>query len=54
VLIVSHRLRLVSIADVVAVVDHGRVVESGAPDALAARDGAFRRLLDADGPEQAA
>ena len=48
VLIVSHRLRLVSIADVVAVIDRGRVVESGAPAELAARDGPYRRLLAAD------
>ena len=52
VLVVSHRLRLVSVADIVAVVDHGRVVQVGAPADLAARDGPFRRLLatdDADG-----
>ena len=48
VLIVSHRLRLVSIADVVAVMDGGRVVESGPPADLAARDGPYRRLLAAD------
>ena len=54
VLIVSHRLRLVSIADIVAVVDRGRVVESGAPSALAAANGPFRRLLDADGSERPA
>jgi ATP-binding cassette subfamily C protein CydD len=54
VLIVSHRLRLVSIADIVAVVDRGRVIESGAPSALAAANGPFRRLLDADGSERPA
>ena len=54
VLIVSHRLRLSSIADLIAVVDHGRVVESGSPAELAVADGAFRRLLDADGSEQSA
>jgi thiol reductant ABC exporter CydD subunit len=48
VLVVSHRLRLVSIADVVAVVDHGRVVQVGAPADLAERDGPFRRLLATD------
>ena len=53
VLVVSHRLRLASIADVVAVVDRGRVIESGAPADLAAADGAFRRLLDADGDQPA-
>ena len=48
VLVVSHRLRLVSVADVVAVIDHGRVVQVGAPADLAARDGPFRRLLATD------
>jgi ABC-type multidrug transport system fused ATPase/permease subunit len=48
VLIVSHRLRFVSIADVVAVIDRGRVIESGAPADLASRDGPYRRLLAAD------
>ena len=48
VLVVSHRLRLVSVADIVAVVDHGRVVQLGAPADLAAHDGPFRRLLATD------
>jgi len=52
VLIVSHRLRLVTIADMVAVVDRGRIVESGAPADLRGRDGAFGRLLAADDPGQ--
>ena len=47
VVVVSHRLRLVAIADVVAVIDAGRVVETGAPADLAERDGAYRRLLAA-------
>jgi ABC-type multidrug transport system fused ATPase/permease subunit len=45
VLIVSHRLRLVSAADLVVVLDGGRVVESGRPAELALRDGPYRRLL---------
>ena len=48
VLVVSHRLRLVSVVDVVAVVDHGRVVQVGAPTDLAERDGPFRQLLATD------
>ncbi len=47
VLIVSHRMRLASVADRVVVLAHGRVVEEGMPDALAAVDGPYRRLLDA-------
>jgi ABC-type multidrug transport system fused ATPase/permease subunit len=45
VLVVSHRLRLVSVADEVVVLDGGRVAETGPPGELAARDGAYRRLL---------
>ena len=46
VLVVSHRLRLAAVADEVAVIDAGRVIESGPPADLARRDGAYRRLLD--------
>jgi ATP-binding cassette subfamily C protein CydD len=46
VIVVSHRLRLVSIADEVVVIDGGRVVETGPPAVLAERDGPYRRLLD--------
>ena len=49
VLVVSHRLRLVSVADRVVVLDGGRVVESGSPAELAGRDGAYRRLLAVGG-----
>lgn len=47
ILIVSHRLRLVSIADSVVVLDHGRVVESGVPADLERRNGPYRRLVEA-------
>ena len=46
VLVVSHRLRLASVADEIAVIDGGRVAETGRPSDLARRDGAYRRLLD--------
>jgi ABC-type multidrug transport system fused ATPase/permease subunit len=46
VLVVSHRLRLASVADEIAVVEGGRVIESGRPSDLGRRDGAYRRLLD--------
>jgi ATP-binding cassette subfamily C protein CydD len=51
VLIVSHRLRLVSAADLVVVIDRGRVIEQGSPTELAGRDGPYRRLLRAGGDE---
>ena len=46
VLVVSHRLRLAAVADEVIVLGDGRVLELGPPADLAARDGAYRRLLD--------
>ena len=53
VLVVSHRLRFVDTADLVVVLDRGRVVETGSPAELAGRDGPYRRLLAAaaDGPD---
>lgn len=45
VLVVSHRLRLASVADVVVVLDRGRVIETGPPATLSDRDGPYRRLL---------
>ena len=51
VVIVSHRLRLVSAADLVVVLDSGRVVETGRPAELAERDGPYGRLLAAGGDE---
>ncbi len=49
ILVVSHRLQLAALASTVAVVDQGRVIETGAPSALATRDGPYRRLLDSVG-----
>ncbi len=46
VLLIAHRLRLAQRADRVAVLDHGRVIESGPPAELLAANGAYRRLLD--------
>lgn len=45
ILVVSHRLRLVAVADEVVVLDGGRAAEAGPPGELAGRDGAYRRLL---------
>jgi ATP-binding cassette subfamily C protein CydD len=45
VLVVSHRLRLAEIADIVAVLEAGRIVETGSPTDLAGRDGPYHRLL---------
>jgi len=46
-LIIAHRLHTVAQADRVVVLESGRVVQVGAPQALAAQDGLYRRLLHA-------
>lgn len=44
VIIVSHRLTMIDMVDQVIVLDRGRVVEDGAPEALLATDGFLTRL----------
>ena len=43
-LTIAHRLTTVAGADQIAVLDRGRVVESGAPQALLAQGGAYAAL----------
>ena len=43
-LIVAHRLSTIEHADVVVVLDHGKLVESGSHAQLLARDGLYARL----------
>jgi ATP-binding cassette subfamily B protein len=43
-LIIAHRLSTVAIADRVLVMEHGRIVEDGAPDHLIAGSGAYASL----------
>lgn len=45
VLVIAHRLRTVLGAAQVAVIEAGCIVEQGPPPALAARDGAFARMV---------
>jgi ATP-binding cassette subfamily C protein CydCD len=45
-LIIAHRLNTVRQADRIIVLEHGRVVEAGAHDALLAARGAYWRLLE--------
>lgn len=46
VIIVTHRLNTVHLADKVIVLDQGRIVEQGPPAALLGNDGLFRRFHD--------
>lgn len=53
-ILIAHRLSTVARADHVVVLDHGRIVEQGPRDELAARPGPFQRLLDASGVDDVA
>jgi ATP-binding cassette subfamily B protein len=46
-IVVAHRVGTALRADRVIVLEHGRIVEDGPPDVLAARDGAFARWVAA-------
>ncbi|MBO0843377.1 MAG: ABC transporter ATP-binding protein, partial [Nocardioides sp.] len=50
--LVAHRLSTIERAEMVAVLDHGRVIQHGMRDELAAADGPFRRLLEASATEE--
>ena len=45
--IVAHRLSTVMHADVIAVMDRGRIVETGDHETLLAKNGAYKTLWDA-------
>ena len=50
--LVAHRLSTIERAEMVAVLDHGRVIQQGMRDDLAAVDGPFRALLAASATEE--
>ena len=45
-IVIAHRLSTVIEADQIAMIEDGRVVESGSPDELRARGGRFAELYD--------
>ena len=46
VLVIAHRMRTIAAADHIVVLEKGRVVEQGSPDALMARNGMYRRMVE--------
>jgi len=44
--IIAHRLSTIRDADMVIVVDAGKIVERGSPEELIASNGYFRKLYD--------
>ena len=48
VIAIAHRLSTVRSFDRILVLERGRLVQDGAPDALLHSDGIYRRLMEAE------
>ena len=46
-IVVAHRLSTIKNADEIAVVAHGKILEKGSHDALLEKNGAYKKLYDA-------
>lgn len=46
VIIIAHRMRTISNADKIVVLDDGKIAEQGSPEELLSKDGLFKRMVD--------
>ncbi|MCG8550996.1 MAG: ABC transporter ATP-binding protein, partial [Desulfobacterales bacterium] len=46
VLIIAHRMRTVANADQIIVLENGKVIENGKPDALKRQNGVFAKMVE--------
>ena len=45
-LVIAHRLSTIQKADVIVVMERGKIMEKGNHDSLYAKDGIYRKLVD--------